>query len=124
MAEDENSPERLGARIEDLDLELFCVQRNVYNSHWPSVALAAALIDQGVVDKDGLLAIIEALHDVASAHAEPGYGEDDLLALDLFRSAVDQLELSRGSVLAQIRKQAASSQLVEILRAMQRRKRE
>ncbi|MFC5423328.1 hypothetical protein ACFPOB_27685 [Bosea eneae] len=86
------------AAAAELDRELVAVQHTAYGAFWPATAVALALIDSGVLDKAKLMEIIDDLHDVATAWAEPGYGEDATQQLEQMRQLLEGEAWASGQV--------------------------
>ncbi|WP_276200392.1 hypothetical protein [Chelatococcus sp. XZ-Ab1] len=89
--------------MDELDTELLAVQDAAFNGFWPALAVAFALIDEGMIEKARLLEFIEALRDLAAAWAEPGRGEDAVLVLQQVEELVSGADLEPGRVLQELR---------------------
>lgn len=107
--------------FEELDDLLFQNMRATDGAFWPPLAIALALIDKGVVDKETMLTIIDALRDIALGWAEPGYGEDDARALQQMYDFLEAAEVSEGKVLRELRTLGAGEMLRALRRAPSRR---
>lgn len=91
--------------LEDMETEVLGAQTLARGAFWPPIAVACALIDAGVIERLRLLEIIDSLHAMVTAEAVDGLGdpEDVGLGLEKFREFFDLHELTRGSVVHQIR---------------------
>jgi hypothetical protein len=89
------------ARLDELDADLTGAHAIAVGSHWPSTALACAMLDAGLIEKSALLKIVDTLMAIASAFAvteetDPTYSAH---SLEVFRLQLEQMELKPGSVL-------------------------
>lgn len=91
--------------LEDMDTEVLGAQKLAVGAFWPPIAVACALIDAGVIDRMRLLEIIDSLHALVTAEAVDDLGdpEDVGLGLEKAREFFDLHELTRGSVVRQLR---------------------
>lgn len=76
------------------------------NGHWPSTAIACALIDKGVLHKNDLLSIVDSLAITVASYAAHAEVQPALATapLERFRRDLEQLELKPGKVLAELRR--------------------
>ncbi|WP_092862929.1 hypothetical protein [Albimonas pacifica] len=90
--------------FECLDAELTDTMTLATHSHWPAFAVAAALLDKGLIDKEALLKITDAVIGIASADVDPDVADVEvaLLALGHFRKALEDLRLLPGEVLPEL----------------------
>lgn len=92
-------------QLEDMDVEVLGAQTLAMGAFWPPIAVACALIDAGVIERLRLLEVIDSLHTLVTAEAADGLGdvEDVGLGLEKFREFFDLHELTRGSVVRELR---------------------
>ena len=109
--------------VEELDSHLSKVIMNVTGSFLPAYAIAAALIDAGVLKRARLLEIITAVHDLAMANAVVGEAEEEVDVLERFLIWLEEVPIEEGTALDQLRLFAASRTLLD-LQARKRRSRD
>ncbi|SFJ25286.1 hypothetical protein [Albimonas pacifica] len=90
--------------FDSLDGELSDTMALAANAHWASFAVAAALIDKGLIEKEALLKITEALIGLARSYEEPDAVNVDiaLLSLEQFRGCLEVYDLKPGAVLPEL----------------------
>jgi len=91
-------------RLDELDADLTGVNAMTVGAHWPTTALACAMLDKALIDKTALLKIIDSLMMTASAFAvttetDPAY---TAFTLERFRRDIEQMELKAGNVLKEL----------------------
>ena len=93
-------------RLEELDADLSVTHAMATGGHWPSTALACAMLDAGLIDKMALLKIVDTLMSIASAFAvtEETNPEYSAFGLEVFRRQIEDMDLKPGSVLAELAK--------------------
>ncbi|MGB3834436.1 MAG: hypothetical protein WA975_21530 [Mesorhizobium sp.] len=89
---------------EEFDQYMVDVHNTAANSFWPSIAIACALCDKGVIDKGRLLDITEAIIGYLRAEETGALAEVDetIQPLVLFRHNLEQLRLEPGRVLDEL----------------------
>lgn len=93
-------------RLDELDADLSSATATALGAHWPSTAIACALLDKGLIDKRALLEIVDSLiltatFFAAKAEADP---HASAAALERFRRDLEQMNLKPGAVLEELRK--------------------
>lgn len=91
--------------IEELDADLTAATTMVLGAHWPSTAIACALLDKGIIKKGELLAIIDSLILTASSEAvsAESNADDATFSLERFRRDLEQMRLEPGLVAQELR---------------------
>lgn len=89
---------------EEFDQYMVDVHNTAANSFWPSIAIACALCDKGVIEKGRLLDITEAIIGYLRAEETGALAEVDVTIqpLELFRHHIEQLHLVPGQVLDEL----------------------
>jgi len=89
---------------EEFDDHMVAVQSMSANSFWPSVVLACALCDRGLIDKGRLLDLTEAIIGVVSAEETGGLADtcETILPLLRFRDLLERLRLEPGRLLDEL----------------------
>ncbi|MDF1778769.1 MAG: hypothetical protein P1V13_22325 [Rhizobiaceae bacterium] len=102
---------------DDVDIELVALQSMIDGGSMAHIALALALIDRGVIDKDRLLSIIGSLRTILEAtyHERLGESDDATVVLDLVDDFLSSSVLTAGRVVEDLRRQES-----EAYRALQR----
>lgn len=91
--------------IEELDADLTAAMTIALGAHWPSTAIACALLDKGLLNKGDLLKIIDSLILTASSYAvkAESNSENATLSLERFRRDLEQMNLEPGRVVDELR---------------------
>lgn len=113
-------------RMDDLDTELVAVQDVAFNAYWPDLAVALALIDSDVIDKQRLITIIDHLHDFVSVDAEPGRAAEAAHSLGAMRDILELPYFSSGQVLEElwkVQKGAGAEGALQLADLLSRRRR-
>jgi uncharacterized lipoprotein YmbA len=98
--------ETLRRRVQEIDENLSEQISINMGNFLPAFAVAAALIDAGVVDRGRLLTIVDRLHDVATGYANVGDADLELDALNRMRLYLETIPLSEGTVPEVLERQA------------------
>lgn len=111
--------------MDDMDVEIVAVQKMAEGAAWPSVALALALIDKGVLDKGEMLDIIDSLQSIVRALEVPETATVDeaLLGLRRLAEALEGFDPQPGQVQHQLRRDEQAWALKFLLDAARRRPR-
>jgi len=99
---------------EEFDDHMVTVLNMAANSFWPSVAVACALCDKGLIDKGRLLGVVEAIIGFVSADETGSLAEveDTLVPLTRFRDVLEGLRLEPGRVLDELHMHEAGAALL------------
>ncbi|MDQ2084554.1 hypothetical protein RA307_30600 [Xanthobacteraceae bacterium Astr-EGSB] len=105
--------------FDDLDNECLAAQTMAVGAIWPSVAVAYALIDKGLIDKRRLLEIIDSLHTVVAGLTAGDLGdvEDRLRGLELMREFLEFDEVQPDRVLEFLRTTETAQTLLLLLQS-------
>jgi len=116
----DNEPWR--SEIQAMDVEVLAVQQMAAHGFWPSIALACAMIDKGLLEKKSLLEFVDALISYVSAfsYGDLGDVDDRLHPLEHFRGILEHTDLRPGRVLAELQ----TLESVAALRMLEMSKRE
>lgn len=90
--------------FDEMDRECLGAQMMAVGAYWPSIALALAMVDAGLIEKLALLKIIDSLHSVVLAWASDGLGDprDEALGLERLREFLELKEMRPGQVLPEL----------------------
>lgn len=88
--------------LSDLDTECLGAQTMAEGAMWATLPAMLVMIDAGLIDKGRALAIIDAIHGIASATDRLGDVQDATLGLERLRGFLEGIDLQPGSVLEKL----------------------
>ncbi|WP_159602528.1 hypothetical protein [Starkeya nomas] len=89
--------------FEEIDFHVSKLILQTTGSFLPAVAIAAALIDGGMVKRARLLEIITAVHDLALTDAAVGEDGEEMDALERLQIWLETIPMEEGTALEQLR---------------------
>ncbi len=109
--------------VDDLDVEVLAAQDIASSAPWPSIALACALFDAGLIRKDRLLNIVDSLLSVLTSLTADRIGDPDDLtySLSVFRNFLEEADLRPGEVAERVRSWDEAEMRAQLARISQRR---
>ncbi|MDR6102757.1 hypothetical protein QE369_002954 [Agrobacterium larrymoorei] len=95
---------KIGAHLEELDADLSVTHSMAAGSHWPTTALACAMLDAGLLEKAALLKIVDTMTEIVSAFSVKTEQDprNSAFGLEAFRRQLEQMELRPGAVLGEL----------------------